>query len=119
MIKNYLDLQERRAVIYKQWTSALNQFIKDKEPVFFQTFIGQSTKELREIRQNVSILELPVEILDIIQQIEKLEDDHLRKNVEFQRKKLQLIDSDNSDVIEIEEKIMDLIQEIINFDQIN
>ena len=76
--------------------------------------ITQVTKELKEIREHIRSIVFKAEISDLIERIERIEDDHLRANVEFHKSRILGQECSYNNVKNIEKEIMEMIQEMIS-----
>ena len=112
--QEYLDILQTRAEIYRRWDFQLKKFLEKREFVEYNEVVQDSTKELKEIREHIRSIVFKAEISDLIERIERIEDDHLRANVEFHKSRILGQECSYNNVKNIEKEIMEMIQEMIS-----
>ena len=113
-IREYLDLQGRRATVYLLWRRALAEYQLNGKGDDFVAAIAEVTQELRDVRLEAQALcEGMSEGQAIALRIEALEDQHLRDMVQYQQGKVSNLDVSLAAVCAIEQDISDLMLELL------
>ena len=112
-VREYLDLQGRRATVYFLWRRALVEYQEASNGSVFLQTIAEVTQELRLIRElTQSLCQEMTAGQDIALRIEALEDQHLREMVQYQQGKIQGQEVSAVSVADVEEGISELLQEL-------
>lgn len=123
MAQNFIDLQERRALVYNRWNSALRKFTDPIEhtvtPEEYQEIVLDATRQLKELRESWLTVACSAYEGAFAAQISELEDRHLAATIKYHSCKIRQLPASYIEAAEIEEEISELLSELRQIERPN